>query len=176
MKRFVLLFVLGLMSVAGFSQQYMYVNKDTLMMHKYPDYKSQAVLMLHAPCKVATEEVGDTSAEGRELARDWAAVRFFLSDGSWSGGTTYYGYVPKKYLVNRLSDITVEGADTTILLVVTVPSDSGNVQRAEINFKETSSGECYYINSHAKREYVGKVYCKMDDMEEQRQEEKQQER
>jgi hypothetical protein len=142
------------------AQQFMFVNKDTVGLYKYPDYKSEIDLLLHAPTKIAVEELKDTTDLGREAAKEWVAVKFFLSDGTWSGGTTYYGYVPRKYLVNDLTQVSVENVDTTVQLSATHPAtDSLMMSKAKVNFKETTSGECYYISSYAKRAYVKQNYC-----------------
>jgi hypothetical protein len=167
MKKYLVMLMLSLFSLLSYSQQYMYVNTDTLPLREYPDYKSAVTLLLHAPCKIAVEEIADTSAEARELSKDWAPVKFFLSDGSWLGGTTYYGYVLKRHLVPDLSQVTVENVDTTMLLSVTLlATDSTAGKKPGVNFKETSTGECYYIDATAKRDYVGNNYCRRDDEEE----------
>lgn len=161
--------MLSLTAVIGYSQQFMYVNRDTLPMYKYPDHKSNVVLLLHAPCKIAAEALTDTSADARELAKDWMAVKFFVSDGTWSGGTTYYGYVPTRYLVSDLSQVTVAGVDTAVLLSVTLPAtDTSMMKPMKASFRESSRGGCYYIDSTTERKYVNESYCKgvMDRREE----------
>lgn len=153
----------------------MYVNKDTLPLRERPDYNSKMTLMLHAPTKIIVSDLKGDSEEEREIAKDWAQVKFFMSDGTWSGGTTYYGYVLKKHLVPSLSLLTAD-VDTTLLISVTVPSnDSAMARQMQINFKETTTGECYYINSFAKREYVDDGFCRRDDELEMEQERENQE-
>lgn len=153
----------------------MYVNKDTLPLRERPDYNSKMTLMLHAPTKIIVNDIKGESDEEREIANDWAQVKFFMSDGTWSGGTTYYGYVLKKHLVPSLSMLTAD-VDTTLLLSVTVPSnDTTMARQPQINFKETTTGECYYINSFAKREFVDDGFCRRDDELEMEQEREMQE-
>ena len=175
MKGYLFALMLSIVSVSAFSQSVMYVNKDTLPLREHPDYNSRISLLLHAPTKIMVNEVKGDTEEARELAKDWAQVKFFMSDGTWSGGTTYYGYVLKKHLVPGLSMLTAD-VDTTLLLSVTIPpSDTTFARQPEINFRETSTGECYYINGYAKREYVDDGFCRRDDEEEMREELEQQE-
>jgi hypothetical protein len=167
MKKIVLTAVMSLISLLGFSQAYMYVNKDTVYMREHPSLKSRVVLLIHAPTKIVAEEISDTTADGRELAKEWVGVKFFINDGTWLGGKTYYGFVKKEYLVPRLSLLTAD-VDTTIQLSYTeMATDTTPMHQARIDFKETFTGQCYYLNSNAKREYVNSEFCRRDDLEEQ---------
>lgn len=166
MRKVILTVVLSMFSMLGFSQAYMYVNKDTVFMREHPSLKSAVVLMIHPPTKIAVEEIADSSAEGRELAKEWVAVKFFANDGSWLGGKTYYGFVKREHLVPSLTQLTAEAVDTTIQLNYTqMPTDSTPMHKGRVDFKETFSGECYYLNSNAKREYVSDSYCRRDELE-----------
>ena len=172
MKRTVLTLMMSIVSMLGFSQAYMYVNKDTVFMRENPSLQANLILMMHPPTKIAVEEITDTTAEGRELAKDWVAVKFIANDGTWLGGKTYYGFVKREYLVPSLALLTVSGIDTTIQLSYTeVSTDSTPMRKGKIDFKETFTGQCYYLNSNAKREYVADPFCRRDDMEEQIKEE-----
>ena len=172
MKRIMLTLMMSIISMLGFSQAYMYVNKDTVLMREHPSLQSDIVLMIHPPTKIAIEEIADTSSEGRELSKEWVAVKFFANDGTWLGGKTYYGFVKREYLVPSLSQLTVEGIDTTIQLSFThMATDTTPMRKGKIDFKETFTGQCYYLNANAKREYVDDPFCRRDDMEEEIKEE-----
>lgn len=138
------------------AQTIMYVNADTLGIKKFPDKNSETLLYLHAPTKVQVEELSEKRyTDHPEVKENWVATKFFISDGSWTGGQTVYGYLPKKFLVSKLNEMTAS-ADTTITFSVTIP---GTMKRPEIVFKRSSRGLCYYYNSYRIKEIVNDKYC-----------------
>lgn len=167
MRKIVLILMMSMISVLGFSQSYMYVNKDTVFMREHPSLKSNVVLLIHPPTKIAVEEITNEASEDQELVSEWVAVKFFANDGSWLGGKTYYGFVKKEHLVSSPAQITAEVTDTTIKLNYTqMPTDTTPMHKGRVDFKETFTGECYYLNANAKREYVPDTYCRRDDLDE----------
>lgn len=154
-KKLLLLSVL-LYTIQINAQTIMYVNTDTLGIKKFPDKNSETLLYLHAPTKVQVEELTEKRyLDFPEIKENWVSIKFFISDGSWTGGQTVYGYLPKKFLVVNLNDLTAS-ADTTITFSVTIP---GTMKRPEIVFKRSSRGLCYYYNSYRIKEIVNSKYC-----------------
>lgn len=149
---FILLISCGLLS----AQDYRYVNVENLALKEYPDTNSGTYILLHAPCKVAVQEIPDRRYKKiPEIMNNWYIVRFFINDGSRLGGRTYKGYVKKEYLVKNLHEVTVAGIDTSVTFSYTIPNDS---VRHDLKFFESSGGGCFYINAAGKKEYVN--FCR----------------
>lgn len=156
MKKYCWLSFLICISLNGHAQTVMYVNADTLGIKEFPDKTSKTLLYLQAPCKVLVNDITEKKFQDyREVIDNWVALKFFISDGQWTGGTTFYGYLPKKYLVSKLSMLDVP-ADTTITMNYSAVKGE---KVPGIQFHKSSTGNCYYYNSFRRKEYVNLNYC-----------------
>jgi hypothetical protein len=143
-------------SHSAFSQEYMYVKKQTFL-REFPDTTSKPLLVLYPPCKVLPMPITDKGYEG--YTDNWMAINFFSSDGTRYGGETFKGFIRKEDLTSSLTDFNTAEVDTSITIHYALVDQNGEKIYPPLRFLDSSHGGCYYINSAAKKEYVQGRYC-----------------
>jgi hypothetical protein len=177
-KYFLLLLPLMLaLCGAGYSQQYVYVNADSLILRDNPTNIYMVYAVLHAPCKLRVIEYSYYK-DDKAITNKFYRVRLLFHDGL---DHYIYGWVEKKYIVSDKAHITCHVDNINLELSASIvdyhlchgidhnkpegfnfalypqPNYKGGVTPRSLVkrvYRKGRRGGCYYINKKGNKVYV----------------------